>query len=205
MGLSAPDRAGEPDACEREPIHIPGTIQPHGVLLSVDPRDWTIAQVSVNSASLLNEAPEALTGQPLSHLLEPDTVATLAERDLSPVFPHLYDSIPVSLRTASKRPLGCIAHFHDGRIILEFEEPSGMQPGHTEDLHRRLSYAVGRIARSGDNVTGICDTAVTEMHELTGFDHGMVDVAAFIRPAAGSAHHRTYGRYEWDLIGGMGR
>ena len=46
--------------------------------------------------------------------------------------------------------------------------------GHAEDLHRRLSYAVGRIARSGDDVAGICDVAVTEMHELTGFDRTMI-------------------------------
>ncbi len=50
----------------------------------------------------------------------------------------------------------------------------GTPPGHAEDLHRRLSYAIGRIARSGDDVAGICDMAVTEMHELTGFDRTMI-------------------------------
>ena len=34
--------------------------------------------------------------------------------------------------------------------------------------------AIGRIARSGDDVAGICDTAATEMHELAGFDRTMV-------------------------------
>ncbi len=28
--------------CDREPIHVPGTIQPHGILLVVDPVDLMI-------------------------------------------------------------------------------------------------------------------------------------------------------------------
>jgi len=174
MGLSAPHPAGGRDACEREPIHIPGAIQPHGVLLSADPENWTISQVSANSATLLIEPPEALAGKPLSYLLDPDAMAELASRDLSPVFPHLYDPIPVFLRTSPEHQLSCIAHYHDGRIILEFEEPPETPPGHAEDLHRRLSYGVGRIARSGDDVAGICDTAAMEMHELAGFGRTMI-------------------------------
>jgi chemotaxis family two-component system sensor kinase Cph1 len=143
MGLSGPHPAGDRDACEREPIHIPGAIQPHGVLLSADPENWTIAQVSANSAKLLGQPPEALAGRPLSHLLGPDTMAELASRDLSPVFPHLYDQIPVFIQTSPERSLCCIAHEHDGRVILEFEEPSGTPPSHAEDLHRRLVLQPG--------------------------------------------------------------
>jgi light-regulated signal transduction histidine kinase (bacteriophytochrome) len=118
MGLSAPDFTGDRNACEREPIHIPGAIQPHGVLLSVDPTDWSIAQVSANSAALLTLPPERLAGQPLSSLLGPDTVAALAGRDLSPVFPHLHDAIPVTLAMVPERTLCCVAHRLDDRVIL---------------------------------------------------------------------------------------
>ena len=175
MGLSAPNFTGDRDACEREPIHIPGAIQPHGVLLSVDPTGWTIAQVSANSATLLTLPPEDLTGRPLSDLLGPDMAAQLAGRDLSPVFPHLHDAIPVTLANAPERSLCCVAHRHDDRVILEFEEPAG-SPGQpsSDDLHRKLSYGVGRVARSGDDVDAICETAVTEMHGLAGFDRTMV-------------------------------
>jgi light-regulated signal transduction histidine kinase (bacteriophytochrome) len=42
-GVSAPiDLTG----CEREPIHIPGAIQPHGALRVIDERTFTVAQVS---------------------------------------------------------------------------------------------------------------------------------------------------------------
>ena len=39
--------------CEREPIHIPGAIQPHGVLLVIDPVSEKILQVAGDTDSLL--------------------------------------------------------------------------------------------------------------------------------------------------------
>ncbi len=55
--------------CAREQIHIPGSIQPHGVLIAVSENDMRILQVSANSAQLLGLAPQALLGQKLSALL----------------------------------------------------------------------------------------------------------------------------------------
>ena len=34
--------------CDREPIHIPGAIQPHGLLLAVDPETFDVAIASEN-------------------------------------------------------------------------------------------------------------------------------------------------------------
>ena len=54
--------------CERELIHLAGSIQPHGVLLVLRERDGRVLQVSANSAALLGLAPEALLLQPLGVL-----------------------------------------------------------------------------------------------------------------------------------------
>jgi hypothetical protein len=40
-------------ACDREPIHIPGSIQPHGLLLAVDPVADLIVQAAGNAGALL--------------------------------------------------------------------------------------------------------------------------------------------------------
>src|SRR5690349_7649494 len=37
------------DNCAREPIHIPGSIQPRGVVAVVDEPDFTVRQVSANT------------------------------------------------------------------------------------------------------------------------------------------------------------
>ena len=51
--------------CDREPIHIPAAIQPHGVLLVISQPDWIITQASQNTDRYLSQSAEALLGQPL--------------------------------------------------------------------------------------------------------------------------------------------
>lgn len=75
------------DVCAREPIHIPGTIQPHGMLLAVDVETDTVRYVSANSDAFLGYAPNRLLEQPLDNLLSPSSyekiqllVADLHER-----------------------------------------------------------------------------------------------------------------------------
>ncbi len=48
--------AGTTLPCDAEPIHIPGAIQPHGVLVALDPQTLKISQVSANSTILFGVA-----------------------------------------------------------------------------------------------------------------------------------------------------
>ena len=54
-------------ACDREPIHIPGSIQSHGHLLIVDPASGRIVGAAGRSDSLTRD----LIGQSLAQALEP--------------------------------------------------------------------------------------------------------------------------------------
>ena len=56
--------------CDREPIHISGHIQPHGVLLVVKEPQLEILQVSENTQDLLGVDAESAIGQDLSLLLD---------------------------------------------------------------------------------------------------------------------------------------
>jgi light-regulated signal transduction histidine kinase (bacteriophytochrome) len=62
-------RAEDMDACAREPIHIPGFVQPYGVLLVIDPESGRIVQASTNAAALLGVAPDAVLGAPWQSVL----------------------------------------------------------------------------------------------------------------------------------------
>ena len=55
--------------CDVEPIHIPGTTQPHGVLLVLHLSDFKVLQVSANTVGLLGVEPTAVLGRPLEALL----------------------------------------------------------------------------------------------------------------------------------------
>lgn len=57
-------------SCDREPIHIPGSIQPHGILFALIGRELLISAVSANVATHLNRDPHTLLGTPLSQVLD---------------------------------------------------------------------------------------------------------------------------------------
>lgn len=52
--------------CADEPIRIPGAIQPHGALLTVDELSWTVQQASANASRMLSGGDDLRAGQPLS-------------------------------------------------------------------------------------------------------------------------------------------
>ncbi|PKV10585.1 bacteriophytochrome BphP [Xanthomonas prunicola] len=58
------------DVCAREPIHIPGMIQPYGVLLVIEPADGRIVQASTTAADLLGVPLQTLLGMPYAQVLE---------------------------------------------------------------------------------------------------------------------------------------
>jgi light-regulated signal transduction histidine kinase (bacteriophytochrome) len=57
------------DRCADEPIHIPGSIQPHGFLLVVSEPELHVQQASENVQQWLGVEAQSLLGQPLSNLL----------------------------------------------------------------------------------------------------------------------------------------
>lgn len=65
--------------CDREPIHIPNAIQPHGILLVLNEADWQILQVSDNTKSLLGYSPEQLLNQTLADILAPESQQNLTQ------------------------------------------------------------------------------------------------------------------------------
>ncbi|MBN3812522.1 hypothetical protein, partial [Paraburkholderia sp. Ac-20347] len=54
--------------CAREPIHLPGSIQPHGYLASLDDAG-RIVQLSANFGALAGTTADALIGAPLARLV----------------------------------------------------------------------------------------------------------------------------------------
>ena len=54
--------------CERELIHLAGSIQPHGVLIALAGPHLNVVQVSANLPLVLGIAVDDLLGQPLACL-----------------------------------------------------------------------------------------------------------------------------------------
>ena len=52
--------------CDLEPIHIPASIQPHGLLLVLREPDLTIVQTSANVREYFDRSVDHVLNQPLS-------------------------------------------------------------------------------------------------------------------------------------------
>ncbi|MDI1297307.1 MAG: hybrid sensor histidine kinase/response regulator, partial [bacterium] len=65
--------------CDREPIHVPGTIQPFGFLMALT-ADWLVSRVSANCADHIGLTPDALLGRPIADIFDGDAIHALRNR-----------------------------------------------------------------------------------------------------------------------------
>ncbi len=161
-------------ACAREPIHIPGSIQPHGTLLVLTP-NLKIEAAASNAQQFLGQPAETLIGKPLVNVLNADLVQrlrdTVAGQSGSPVFifTHVHQDIPLNV----------VAHHHDDRIILEFE-PASATAAHAsntaatfQSLYPTIRDSMQRLEGAGD-VRELYATAAEDVRRIAGFDRVMI-------------------------------
>ncbi|HMO26559.1 MAG TPA: GAF domain-containing protein, partial [Tepidisphaeraceae bacterium] len=155
--------------CDQEPIHIPGSIQPHGVLLALDPH-CRVLQVSENTPALLDRDPHTLLGTDLRALLDRADAETVCARLRAT---HATKR-PIHLRTlrAAGRVFDAIAHHHDDVLILELE-PLDDDPADTEDLYGRVQRAIVDF-RSARDLPHLGQLIAEHVRHITGFDRVMV-------------------------------
>jgi chemotaxis family two-component system sensor kinase Cph1 len=155
--------------CGDEPIHIPGSIQPHGFLLVLHEPQLTIVQASDNVRQWLGVEAKALLGRPLTELIGEcgfaDRLATLAEDDHNPF--HLSD-IHFTLPDRADRPsFALMAHRYDGRLIVEFEI-AGSSGKAYDTLYPLMRTFVVQL-QEAQELERICQLAVREVKRITGF------------------------------------
>lgn len=151
--------------CDREPIHIPGLVQPYGFVLCLDETTRQIVQVSDNVEAHVGISVDQLLGKGLERLLNP---AQLAE--VLPLWPTLTEAaklLGVRLDYVVSKPLfKLIMHRYDGLLWLEFEPVADQEalPLDLAALNATLSQML-----TASTVLEFCQHAVEEVRALTGF------------------------------------
>ena len=151
--------------CDREPIHIPGTIQPFGVLFVLD-EELTVTQVSENVGDHLSLRVEEVLGRPLSEIVDPagaeEVRAALREE-------RWQDANPLSIGAHGKRFDG-IVHRHEGAAILELE-PNPETPDQ-RSMHHPFRPALLRMQRVS-TLPELAAIVTQQMRRTTGFERVM--------------------------------
>jgi len=169
--------------CDREPIHIPGAIQPYGVLLVLAEPALTVAQVSENVGEQFPLGVEDVLGQPLSKLIDRASADQVREALREECW---YEANPFHIMAHGKRFDG-IVHRHRGAAILELEpDPSLLSA--TPPMPHPFRPALMRIQRVSA-LAELAEVVVQQMQRVTGFErvmfyrfhedgHGSVDAEA---------------------------
>ncbi|MBB1093213.1 GAF domain-containing protein [Rhodopseudomonas palustris] len=158
-----------PTACDREAIHLAGSIQPHGALLAVTPEDLQIVHAGGETAALLGVSIESLAGVSAFTIFSGDQIARLRallgpdrkiERPL-----HAF-----TLKAADATPVDVVVHQASGLLVLEFEPRREPAPNNSLALVQSM---IRHVQRAG-TVQAFCDAVVAEVRAVTGFDRVMI-------------------------------
>jgi light-regulated signal transduction histidine kinase (bacteriophytochrome) len=153
--------------CEREPIHIPGAIQPHGALLALHSADWALAAYSANASSVFGIEPADMGQRPLEALIG-DTLAA----EIRDAFDKGELDGANPFRTTACLPgngvlMDFAIHSHNGLIIVEAEQTT---PG---DLPAALPRTMVRL-RDATSLAELGRLTVQSIRALSGFERVLI-------------------------------
>ena len=175
--------------CEREPIHIPGAIQPFGVLLALD-EEMNVTQVSENVSDHLSLGVDEALDRPLSEIVDPagaeEVRSVLREQ-------RWHDANPLSIGASGKRFDG-IVHHHEGAAILELEP--NPETSEERSIHHPFRAALLRVQRAS-TLSELAAIITEEIRRTTGFERVMFyrfheDGSGSVDAEARDAVHEPY-------------
>jgi len=163
------------DNCAREPIHIPGSVQPRGVLAIVRESDFEVRQVSANVVELLGRAVDDVLGRHLSSLIGTDQAARVEQAASAPGDLQQRNPIESVIDVAGdKLAFDVILHREPGGVLLvEVETAYGERPFAFPNTYQAVRGSVEELNRAA-TLSELYDATARAVRELTGFDRVMV-------------------------------
>jgi light-regulated signal transduction histidine kinase (bacteriophytochrome)/CheY-like chemotaxis protein len=156
--------------CDREPIHLLGSVQPFGFLIAVASVDWTVTRASRNVFDWLDVKPGELYGRPLDQFFAHDAIHTIRGHLQTAVFTNAVArafSVPI---LADGRRFDLAVHVVDETVVIECEPCIEEQAVNSGALVRAM---IARLQQTADLRT-FYRVAAREMRGLTGFDRVMI-------------------------------
>ncbi|MFB2970707.1 ATP-binding protein [Aerosakkonema sp. BLCC-F183] len=158
--------------CDREQIHLPGSIQPHGVLFVLSEPDLQVEQVSNNTEIFLGISPDSLLGQNLAILFDDEQIGKIKNclngdfENINPLkLSAKFGDITIELD-------GIIHRADRGKIILEIERTDNLEDRSFFGFHKLTKSTLTKMQKAA-NLRDLCTVIVAEIRKITGFDRVM--------------------------------
>lgn len=155
--------------CDREPIHIPGSIQPHGCLLACDDAGRVVQRHSANAAAVLGLAGDP-NGMALRDILGAEQCHRISNA-LAMVGPGPRPALIFGLEV-NGAGFDVSAHHFDEHVILEFE-PQAQDVARPADVMGIARTVLGRL-RLIDDPDRLIRQAAALVQAQLGYDRVMI-------------------------------
>lgn len=159
--------------CQPEPIHTPGNIQPHGVLLVLQDPQLKILHASRNTDEFLGIAAESLIDRHLSILFDGEQIEQLQYYVLQENI-EIFNPIKLSIELNRQLLIfdGTI-HRNDGVLILELEPVTANDTDLPLGFYQLIKSAILKLKQS----SGFQETTAMlaqQVRKVTGYDRVMI-------------------------------
>lgn len=154
--------------CEQEPIHIPGSIQPHGFLLGLKEETFTIEYCSENCTDYTGTSHATLLGSAFKEVFGEAAGSALSSyiaRGLTG------SSTLLRLRLADSEYL-CTVHKSADIYVLE-AEPVNQAPKKASEVYDQTSQFLSYM-HDTHTLQELCDLVAKGTREITGYDRVMI-------------------------------
>ncbi|MBW4569909.1 MAG: GAF domain-containing protein [Tolypothrix carrinoi HA7290-LM1] len=158
--------------CDREQIHIPGLIQPYGILFVLQEPEFTILQVSKNTFDFIGIHPQELLGKQLKELLDVRQISQIKQ-----CFSTDFESInplKISLTTPKNTFLfdGIIHHSQDV-VILELLPVTSQDDQDFFTFYQLVKAPLKQIQNTL-TLQELCQVLAKQVRKITEFDRVMI-------------------------------
>ncbi len=159
--------------CDREPVHIPGCVLPHGVLLVLRRSDMTVVQASANTGGLFGISAKDILGRGMDAFLDREQAEFLTHfLRTEPLENGSIFAMTVTLPGATG-PFDVSAHTQGELAIVEWEPSTRAGQPSNPDYYSLVKRSVSRL-QTATTLRGYCQAVTEEVRSLTGLDRVMV-------------------------------
>lgn len=149
--------------CADEPIHIPGSVQPHGALLAVEEATKLIRFCSANTKFFLGLEPVTLLNKSFAEVL-PGLSALLSHQSV--------DTTPRQVGwVQDKNHFDVIFHRSGPHLVIEVE---GAGSEISSSLMYQQNQRMVQLMGDANSLKELCQGMAEEVRKLTGYDRVMV-------------------------------
>ncbi len=158
--------------CDRELIHIPGAIQPHGMLFVLKEPQLEIVQLSNNTIGIIGSHPQDLLNKRLKDLLGSEQVDSI-QKCLGEDF-ECINTLKISIKNQDQILIfDGIIHRSDKLIILELESTKTKENADFFSFYHLVKGSISKM-QNASRLHALCPIIVKEVRKLTGFDRVML-------------------------------